>query len=100
MTGADERGIGILGSEIQQDDIGMMNSSLISDNSQRSQAYKSQSQARPRRGQGRILQNNVSEVASYLADGMQWENRSKNSYSRYEITSYGRNKDYFDKARE
>ena len=46
-----------------------MNTSLISDNSAH-HTFKSKSQARARRGNGRILQNNMSELANYLADGL------------------------------
>lgn len=73
MNRVDEHGTGELNaSEIQLQDTeaALMNSSLMSGGSRESNAFKSKSQARARRSYGRILQNNMSEVASYIQDGM------------------------------
>ena len=74
-----------------------MNSSLVSEHSVNSQAFKSRSQARPQRGNGRIKNNNMSELASYLQDGLNYENTSKLSYSRYEVLSNSQSKDNLDR---
>ena len=88
MNRVDEDGLEI-GQNLQTDQINLLNSSLISANS-RDSVFKTKSQMRARRGFGRILQNNVSEVANYIVDGINnfEPNKSKHlSFSRYEITS-------------
>ena len=95
MNRVDEHGTGELASEIQLQDTeaALMNSSLMSGGSRESNAFKSKSLARARRGYGRILQNNMSEVASYIQDGMIHDQRSKHSYSRYDVTSINESKE-------
>ena len=78
-----------------------MNSSLVSGGSRDSKFFKSKSQARTRRGYGRILQNNVGEVQSYLQDGGLHYNdqKSKMSYSRFEVAAHGKSKDSIGRDR-
>ena len=77
-----------------------MNSSLLSGNSRESNVFKSKSQARTRRGYGRILQNNVSEVATYIQEGMHHEQKSKLSYSRYDVMSHNQSKESMGRGRD
>lgn len=96
MNRVDENGTAELNAseiQLQETEAALMNSSLMSGNSRESNAFKSKSQARARRGYGRILQNNMSEVASYIQDGMVHDQKSKHSYSRYDVISHNESKE-------
>ena len=83
---------------LQTNETAVINSSTMSMNSRGIPLNKAKSQSRAVRGKGRIQQNNVSEVASYLADGLEPVKKSTASYSRYEVLSQSQSRGYMDSA--